>query len=48
MKDILPAKHAWMKEDSKLVLLGGIMINVDGDNNDMFAPQTFKAYSKDG
>ena len=33
-----------MKENSNLVMLGGIMINMEGE--DMFAPQTF--YSVNG
>jgi len=35
-----------MGQDSKLMLLGGIMINVDGEKNDMFAPQTFKVINR--
>jgi len=44
----MPEKHHWMTEKSKLVLLGGIMINVDGTGNDMFAPQNFTSMDKDG
>ena len=37
LEDIIPEKHTW-RTKGNLVLLGGIMINVDGANNDMFAP----------
>ena len=46
--EIMPEKHHWMTEKSKLVLLGGIMINVDGTGNDMFAPQNFTSMDKNG
>jgi len=38
----------WMSEDSKLVLLGGIMINVDGQAADMFIPLNFEVLKGDG
>ena len=38
----------WMSKDSKLVLLGGIMINIDGDAADMFIPLNFEAMAGDG
>jgi histone acetyltransferase (RNA polymerase elongator complex component) len=38
----------WMDEDSKLILLGGIMINIDDDAPDLFIPLNFQSYSKDG
>jgi len=45
--DIIDRK--WMSEDSKLVLLGGIMINVDGEAADMFIPLNFSVENgKDG
>ena len=31
----------WMDEKSKLVLLGGIMINIDGGAPDLFIPLNF-------
>ena len=34
--------------NSKLALIGGIMINCDGDGNDMFLPIKFELRSKDG
>jgi len=37
-----------MGKDSKLVLLGGIMINIDGQGPDMFIPLNFTAVAKDG
>ena len=39
---------AWMKAESKLVLIGGIMINVDGEAADMFIPLRFEAVNFGG
>jgi hypothetical protein len=45
--DIIDRK--WMSKDSKLVLLGGIMINIDGEAADMFIPLNFSVENgKDG
>ena len=38
----------WMSEESKLVLLGGIMLNVDGDAPDQFVPLRFESHDKNG
>jgi len=38
----------WMAPKSKLVLLGGIMINVDGNAPDLFLPLNFEAIHADG
>jgi len=38
----------WMSPHSKLVLLGGIMLNVDGDAPDQFVPLRFESLDKDG
>lgn len=39
----------WMGKDSKLVLLGGIMINVDGAKPvDLFLPLDFQVTTKEG
>ena len=38
----------WMSAESKLVLLGGIMINVDGEASDLFIPLNFEALVGDG
>ena len=35
-------------QNSKLALIGGIMINCDGDGTDMFLPLKFEIKSKDG
>ena len=37
-----------MDEKSNLILLGGIMINIDGAAQDLFIPLNFEAISKDG
>jgi len=37
-----------MGPNSKLMLLGGIMINVDGKDNDLFLPLTFEVRDRDG
>ena len=34
--------------NSQLVLLGGIMINCDGEGTDMFLPLSFERRTKDG
>ena len=44
--DIIDRK--WMDTESKLVLLGGIMINVDGEASDLFIPLNFEVQRKDG
>jgi len=44
--DIVDRK--WMSPDSKLILLGGIMINMDGDAPDLFLPLNFESISGDG
>jgi len=47
--DIIGTDHSkWMKKKGKLMLLGGIMLNMDGEGNDMFAPQSFTVMGKDG
>jgi hypothetical protein len=38
----------WMDPTSKLILLGGIMINIDDDAPDLFIPLNFEAISQDG
>ncbi len=38
----------WMDPNSKLVLLGGIMINVDGEAPDLFLPLNFESHTADG
>ena len=40
--------YNWMGTDSKLALLGGIMINCDGDGTDMFLPMSFEIRSNNG
>lgn len=40
--------NSWMGEKSKLILVGGIMINMDGKAHDLFIPLDFEAISKDG
>jgi hypothetical protein len=35
-------------QKSQLVLLGGIMINCDGEGTDMFLPLSFEKRTKDG
>ena len=37
-----------MGPDSKLALVGGIMINCDGDGTDMFLPRDFEIRSNHG
>ena len=37
-----------MGENSKLALIGGIMINCDGDGTDMFLPISFEVVTKNG
>jgi hypothetical protein len=37
----------WMTVDSKLILVGGIMVNVDGDDaHDHFMPKRFNVVNK--
>jgi hypothetical protein len=38
----------WMAAESKLVLLGGIMLNIDGDAPDMFIPLRFESHAPEG
>jgi hypothetical protein len=40
--------YNWMGEDSKLALLGGIMINCDGEGTDMFLPLHFEIRTNKG
>ena len=40
--------YNWMGPDSKLALIGGIMINCDGDGTDMFQPMHFEIRSNYG
>ena len=40
LEDILHMN--WCGENSKLAILGGIMINCDGDGTDMFVPLKFE------
>jgi len=37
-----------MGENSKLILLGGLMINIDGEGHDYFEPLSFTTMTKDG
>ena len=46
MKNIL--NYTWMGPDSKLALIGGIMINCDGEGTDMFLPLDFELRSNKG
>jgi len=46
LEDIV--ETSWMGENSKLVILGGIMINVDGPGQDLFQPIMFEKRTKDG
>lgn len=47
LEDIID--NHWMSENSKLVLLGGIMLNIDGERPmDMFLPMRFEVRSKNG
>lgn len=38
----------WQQEDSKLAIVGGIMINCAGDKTDMFLPIMFEVRTQDG
>lgn len=38
----------WMGPDSKLALIGGIMINCDGEGTDMFLPLHFEIKTNKG
>lgn len=40
LEDIMDKK--WMRDDSKLIILGGLMINVDGSDQDYFQPIKFE------
>ena len=46
MHDILA--YGWMTEKSKLALIGGIMINIDGEGTDMFIPLSFEVVTNKG
>ena len=46
LKNIL--SYGWMGENSKLALIGGIMINCDGNCTDMFMPLSFDVISNKG
>jgi hypothetical protein len=46
LEDII--EKSWMGPNSKLVILSGLMINVDGDQPDVFEPMVFEARSKTG
>jgi hypothetical protein len=43
MEDIM--NYSWMGPDSTLALIGGIMINCDGEGTDMFLPLSFEIRS---
>ena len=34
--------YSWMGSNSKLALIGGIMINCEGENSDLFMPLMFE------
>jgi len=40
--------YDWMGDNSKIALLGGIIINCEGDGNDRFLPLKFEIQSKNG
>jgi len=44
LKKIITTAH-WMGPNSKLVILSGLMINVDGDQPDVFEPLKFTMQS---
>ena len=46
LNDITKDGMGWMGEDSKLILLGGLMINIDGSDQDYFEPLTFTVGTK--
>ena len=54
MKDIIHQflmnviDYDWQGEESKLALIGGIMINCEGDGTDMFLPLKFEIRTKTG
>jgi len=37
----------WMSEKSKLIILGGIVINMEGDGGDQFLPINFEVRQKE-
>lgn len=45
---LVESNTKWMTPSSKLALIGGIMINCDGEGTDMFIPQTFEVRKHDG
>lgn len=48
LNEITATYKGWMGANSKLVVLGGLMINVDGPQRDVFEPLMFTAVAKDG
>lgn len=54
MKDIIQEfltqiiDYKWQGENSKLALIGGIMLNCEGDGTDMFLPLSFDIQTKQG
>jgi hypothetical protein len=48
LDDIAATYDGWMGPNSKLVVLGGLMINVDGPQPDVFEPIMFEARNKNG
>ena len=52
MKDIIyeflmnVIDYDWQGEESKLALIGGIMINCEGDGTDMFLSLSFDIHTK--
>ena len=46
LNDIMDS--GWMGPDSKLILLGGLMINIDGSDQDYFEPLEFSSTTTDG
>ena len=50
MKDYIEKiiNNDWMGPNSKLAIIGGIMLNCDGDGTDMFVPLSFELKSNKG
>ena len=46
--EITSGNTAWMGQRSRLALIGGIMINCDGEGTDMFCPLMFEVTHQDG
>jgi hypothetical protein len=40
--------YKWMNPSSKLAIIGGIQINVNGEQNDQFLPLSFEVRSNNG